>query len=1192
MSAFSANGASSPTAVNGNVNVAAVLNQLFPSLISPNNDQRKQAEATYEALKKQDPVGVVSEITRVLLSDDTPPQLLDLAAVLLRRQLGFSALGSVPDNVKEEIKKALIMCLNPKRPASLRKKVCACITNFTASITAPVPLTDQEEQYLSEEAEKNGLDEEQIMEMLINAQRQKEQKINTAWPDLLPTLANLASHQDAECRFTGHELLLHLTDSIPGSLLDHTQSFFTMCQSGLNDKQVKVKEAALRSTSAFIVLLQKPEELKIFEQLIPGLMSTLSIVLSNSDDPELAVGAIESMVIIAESKPTFWRGNLESVWKAMVSLVGKDVEMINEDVQMMAMEFILGLAEQAGGMVRKRKDLIGEFATALLQACAVLVEEDFDTWANSKLESQFGDSSDDDELAICGEQSLDRFANSIGGNALFPQIMPKIEMALGSQDWKLRRAGLTALALISEGCQKIMKPMLPNLTQGVLQFTKDQHFRVRYAALHCLGQFAMDFKGDFQNKCCKAVIPTLVNQLNGADVCEKLKHCASKSLLVICDGGVCREELLLPHLQPALEGLFQLVKQGKTKTKEDALTTISSITSVIGEKFEPYFNVFMPLAIDVLKLSATEENVNVRGRAVECIGFIGTSVGKERFAPFVKDVMAEFLRILNSPDDAEGRVGNEYLLQGCVRVCECLGADFVPYLQHILPKIFKALLATEIVIESGDVEEQESNEAYVRLAVQLAGHDDRVVGVNTHALQEKIMATDVLLEMITYLKDAYVPYIKDTCEHLYPTIKTAVNGAVRSSAAATLPSLLRITIEALKKRSQNMQEGQTLFYEMLKILLDVTKGESHEDTRGVLCQSMCEISQIAYESGGDSATSRTGFNPPLIGIQVSDLGTFLTQIIAILNSSVKRRNAAYAKAEQDEDFDEEAIEEINAFTQKEFELCVALIEVIGCMIKSHQANFLPFFESHIAPFVNELVQSRIPSIRQAGVCFVDDVVEFCGPDAAKYIPPTFDIILQCGMDPDHQLRQAAVYGLGIFVEFGGEHFAPFAQKALMGLVQVTEHWVKQEDGGKHWQATNNSISAIAKLILKYPQVATPEKFWPLWMSWLPLNHPDGDTLEAQVVHKMFIDEIMKNNVHLTGPNFANLTKVLHIVGVALLGARHESYEIDDKPLPLLGEKGIASAKQLLKSLSSNLPQDKLMQSFGQLNEDVRNALSK
>ena len=120
----------------------------------------------------------------------------------------------------------------------------------------------------------------------------------------------------------------------------------------------------------------------------------------------------------------------------------------------------------------------------------------------------------------------------------------------------------------------------------------------------------------------------------------------------------------------------------------------------------------MPLAIDVLKLPATEDNVLVRGRAVECIGFIGTSVGKERFSPFIKDVMGEFIRILNSPEDDEGRVGNEYLLQGCVRMCECLGQDFVPYLQHVLPKIFEALLATEIVIESGDVEDQEANEDY------------------------------------------------------------------------------------------------------------------------------------------------------------------------------------------------------------------------------------------------------------------------------------------------------------------------------------------------------------------------------------------------------------------------------------------------------------------------------------------------
>ena len=122
-------------------------------------------------------------------------------------------------------------------------------------------------------------------------------------------------------------------------------------------------------------------------------------------------------------------------------------------------------------------------------------------------------------------------------------------------------------------------------------------------------------------------------------------------------------------------------------------------------------------------------------------------------------------------------------------------------------------------------------------------------------------------------------------------------------------------------------------------------------------------------------------------------------------------------------------------------------------------------------------------------------------EAAKYIPPTFDIIFQCGMDADHQLRQA-VYGLGIFVEFGGEHFAPFAQKALMGLVQGTEHWVKQNDA-EHWQATNNAMG-YRKTDTEISSGCSASKILAAMDVWFPLNNPDGDTLEAQVVHKMFM----------------------------------------------------------------------------------------
>ena len=37
------------------------------------------------------------------------------------------------------------------------------------------------------------------------------------------------------------------------------------------------------------------------------------------------------------------------------------------------------------------------------------------------------------------------------------------------------------------------------------------------------------------------------------------------------------------------------------------------------------------------------------------------------------------------------------------------------------------------------------------------------------------------------------------------------------------------------------------------------------------------------------------------------------------------------------------------------------------------------------------------------------------------------------------------------------------------------------------------------MILKYPHIAQPAQFWPLILSWVPLNNGDGDILEAQVV---------------------------------------------------------------------------------------------
>lgn len=53
------------------------------------------------------------------------------------------------------------------------------------------------------------------------------------------------------------------------------------------------------------------------------------------------------------------------------------------------------------------------------------------------------------------EQSLDRLACAVGGRAVLPAAFQHIPGMLASHDWKLRHAGLMAIASVAEGTSKV-----------------------------------------------------------------------------------------------------------------------------------------------------------------------------------------------------------------------------------------------------------------------------------------------------------------------------------------------------------------------------------------------------------------------------------------------------------------------------------------------------------------------------------------------------------------------------------------------------------------------------------------------------------------------------------------------------------------------------------------------------------------
>jgi hypothetical protein len=68
---------------------------------------------------------------------------------------------------------------------------------------------------------------------------------------------------------------------------------------------------------------------------------------------------------------------------------------------------------------------------------------------------QPSDDSQDESYPHVYDQSLDRLACALGGKEVLPPAFQYIPSMLASYDWRLRHAGLMAIAAIAEGTSKV-----------------------------------------------------------------------------------------------------------------------------------------------------------------------------------------------------------------------------------------------------------------------------------------------------------------------------------------------------------------------------------------------------------------------------------------------------------------------------------------------------------------------------------------------------------------------------------------------------------------------------------------------------------------------------------------------------------------------------------------------------------------
>lgn len=192
------------------------------------------------------------------------------------------------------------------------------------------------------------------------------------------------------------------------------------------------------------------------------------------------------------------------------------------------------------------------------------------------------------------------------------------------------------------------------------------------------------------------------------------------------------------------------------QAKEAALTSVGCIADCIRESFVPFYGTFVGIAKSLLASCVGKEYATMRGKALQCVSLIIAAVGREVAGTDSAEMLNQIVRaVAVAPEVAEDDAdGFDFMIMSIVRIADTLGADFVPYLQFVMPILFqhasKEVDVTVLDVDGpGDEDDDDEEEKGVVITdVNMPGIGKRKLAINPSKLSTKLAAMSGLVSLI------------------------------------------------------------------------------------------------------------------------------------------------------------------------------------------------------------------------------------------------------------------------------------------------------------------------------------------------------------------------------------------------------------------------------------------------------------
>ncbi|XP_070034901.1 uncharacterized protein [Nicotiana tomentosiformis] len=189
----------------------------------------------------------------------------------------------------------------------------------------------------------------------------------------------------------------------------------------------------------------------------------------------------------------------------------------------------------------------------------------------------------------------------------------------------------------------------------------------------------------------------------------------------------------------------------------------------------------------------------------------------------------------------------------------------------------------------------------------------------------------------------------------------------------------------------------------------------------------------------------------------SQVRSMINEIKYVITESSSRKNEL-TEREKIEDFDAEEAELLSAQRKQEEKVLSYVGKILRTLIKTFKAFFLPFFDE-LSPYLLPIwAKENTTNERCISILIFDALVDEFPKASLKYYDVRLPLVLEASNDEDPNVRQTALYGLGLWAEYGLSFFKPFVGEALLRIYVVLTHLNACEPENE--SAYDNDVSTL------------------------------------------------------------------------------------------------------------------------------------